>query len=330
MVELGRAGVVRRGLRPMNPLRDWGAVTRLMQVAFQTDVSNPGLPLLPDRAWLQWLRPALSFIELLGMDGPEQMLGFVWEEDGAIVGNATLGLANSHGGIWLLSNVAVHPAYRRRGIARALVDMALAETRRQGGRWLTLHVQGDNAGARDLYFQAGFQSLEAVAEFAGYNVMAGDPVPRGAQLARPSREQWQATQELAAAHLPQSLRAYRHALAGLFHIPHRRNPLEQLADLSLGTTSANWAVLQGERVAGGLVVQTQLSWGAHRAAVVAAPPAQGLVEELLIAQAVEQTRRFASRRLNFALPVSYTAMADALRSRGLREVRTLELMGVAL
>jgi hypothetical protein len=77
-------------------------------------------------------------------------------------------------------------------------------------------------------------------------------------------------------------------------------------------------------------VQTQLSWGAHRVAAWVAPAAQGQVEELLIAQAVEQTRHFASRRMNVALPASYTALADALSDRGLREMRTLELMGIAL
>jgi ribosomal protein S18 acetylase RimI-like enzyme len=330
MVELSRSVSLPRNLRRMNPLRDWGAVTRLMQVAFQTDVTNPGLPLLPDQAWLRWLRPVLSFVEAIGMDAPEQMLGFVWEADGGIVGNATLGLASAQGGIWLLSNVAVHPAYRRRGIARALVDAAIAETRAQGGRWLTLQVQSDNRGARDLYDQTGFRSLESVSEFAGLNVTAGTPVPRAARLVRPTPEQWQATQALAAAHLPEPLRLFRHALSGMFHVAHRRNPLEQLADLALATHWANWSLLWGEQVAGGLVVQTQLSWGAHRVAAWVAPVAQGRVEELLIAQAIDQTRHFASRRMNVALPASYTALADALSDRGLREMRTLELMGIAL
>ncbi len=330
MVELSRSVSLPRNLRPMNPLRDWGTVTRLMQVAFETDVTNPGLPLLPDQAWLRWLRPVLSFVEAIGMDAPEQMLGFVWEADGGIVGNATLGLASTHGDIWLLSNVAVHPAYRRRGIARALVEAAIAEVHRQRGQWLTLQVQSDNRGARDLYEQTGFRSLESVTEFAGLNVAAETPVARAARLVRPTREQWQSTQALVAGHLPEPLRLYRHALSGLFHVPYRRNPLEQLADLAVATHWANWSLLWDEQVAGGLVVQTQLSWGAHRVAAWAAPAAQGQVEELLIAQAVEQTRHFASRRMNVALPASYGALADALRWRGLREMRTLELMGIAL
>ena len=47
MVEVSRSVSLPRNLRRMNPLRDWSAVTRLMQVAFQTDVTNPGLPLRP-------------------------------------------------------------------------------------------------------------------------------------------------------------------------------------------------------------------------------------------------------------------------------------------
>src|SRR5712691_9364317 len=118
MVSLTRARAAIPFIRPMNPFRDGSAVAQLLRLVFQSEVGGGSLPLLPDWPWLRWVSPLINLFEALGMDAPEQMLGYVWECDGRIVGNATLGLSDSQTGIWLLSNVAVHPSFRRRGIAR--------------------------------------------------------------------------------------------------------------------------------------------------------------------------------------------------------------------
>jgi ribosomal protein S18 acetylase RimI-like enzyme len=52
--------------------------------------------------------------------------------------------------------VGVRPAWRRRGIARALLETAFAEFRRRGGRVVTLGVDAENpTGATRLYERAG-------------------------------------------------------------------------------------------------------------------------------------------------------------------------------
>ena len=84
---------------------------------------------------------------------------------------------------------AVHPAYRRLGIARKLLDAVLEEARRIGLLRATLEVRVSNDGAIALYEEAGFVT---VAMRRGYyqdtgedaNVMwldiANDiPTPRG-------------------------------------------------------------------------------------------------------------------------------------------------------
>ena len=55
--------------------------------------------------------------------------GFVWEEDGSIIGNATL-LQSDIPNRYLVANVAVHPDYRRRGIAKGLMTLILISVAR--------------------------------------------------------------------------------------------------------------------------------------------------------------------------------------------------------
>jgi ribosomal protein S18 acetylase RimI-like enzyme len=56
-----------------------------------------------------------------------------------------------------VNGIGVDPAYRRRGIARALLDAAIAEARSRGARRLTLRVFAPNTAARALYESAGFE-----------------------------------------------------------------------------------------------------------------------------------------------------------------------------
>jgi ribosomal protein S18 acetylase RimI-like enzyme len=84
--------------------------------------------------------------------------GFVCVLDGKVVGNLTLipVLVRDH---WryLIVNVAVHPDYRRRGIARQLTVKGLEHIRNHGASSAWLQVRNDNQGAIDLYKSLGFQ-----------------------------------------------------------------------------------------------------------------------------------------------------------------------------
>jgi ribosomal-protein-alanine N-acetyltransferase len=56
-----------------------------------------------------------------------------------------------------ITNIAVHPATRRRGIGRALLRTVLDEARGRGPRLVVLEVRPSNHGARTLYESFGFR-----------------------------------------------------------------------------------------------------------------------------------------------------------------------------
>ena len=58
-----------------------------------------------------------------------------------------------------MMNLAVDPAFRRRGIARALVCALIEELGKMGSRCLTLEVRASNESAQALYAQLGFESV---------------------------------------------------------------------------------------------------------------------------------------------------------------------------
>lgn len=92
----------------------------------------------------------------------------VAERDGVLAGYqlAWLGAGNGH-----LGNLAVAPAHRRAGVARALMDDLLDAARARGVESLTLEVRVSNAAAQGLYRAYGFR---VVAVRRGYYRDSGE------------------------------------------------------------------------------------------------------------------------------------------------------------
>ena len=83
-------------------------------------------------------------------------LWLVAEENGAVagyIGSQTCGDESD------VMNVAVHPDFRRKGIAEALVNALVAELKAIGSRCLTLEVRASNAPAIALYEKMGFAEI---------------------------------------------------------------------------------------------------------------------------------------------------------------------------
>jgi GNAT superfamily N-acetyltransferase len=88
------------------------------------------------------------------------LMGYVWEQDGQIIGNASLIPFRNRGKrIFLIANVATHPDYRRRGIGRALTERVMKQARDKRASAIWLHVRDDNPGAIKLYLDLGFQEI---------------------------------------------------------------------------------------------------------------------------------------------------------------------------
>lgn len=88
---------------------------------------------------------------------PEDVL--VAEHDGAVAGYVRLGEGfgiPAHRHVAVIDGLAVDPDRQRLGIARQLVEAAVAEARHRSARKLTLRVLGHNTGARRVYERCGF------------------------------------------------------------------------------------------------------------------------------------------------------------------------------
>ena len=76
------------------------------------------------------------------------------DESGALIGYLVL---SKYVDAWHVMNVAVAPAWRRHGVASALLTRLLDETRHDAQRGYTLEVRVSNVAAISLYERFGFR-----------------------------------------------------------------------------------------------------------------------------------------------------------------------------
>ncbi len=147
-------------MRPLNVLRDLSAVADLIELCFSSTMDNDGQRYLSDMRRASHDDSFLSWASHMSETASLPMAGFVWEQDGRIVGNSSLIPFRDHGKrVYLIANVATHPDYRRRGIGRALTERSMKQARDKNASAVWLHVREDNPGAIKLYEELGFREI---------------------------------------------------------------------------------------------------------------------------------------------------------------------------
>lgn len=147
-------------IRPFSPTRDLGALAALIEEAFREELAITRSSIVRDMRQMALLgplawaaRPVMPFFT-----------GYVWIEDGQLVGNVSLSRESEQASTWVLSNVAVKTEFRGRGIAGQLLDAAIAHVRQHRGRRILLQVRADNQVALALYRHRGFVSFDTLHE----------------------------------------------------------------------------------------------------------------------------------------------------------------------
>lgn len=213
-------------LRPFDTRRDLLPAADLIELCFAETLTIDGRRYLQKMRATAKAQSASSWGTLAAARSSLPMAGYVWEEDGQVVGNLSLIPFFQRGRrINLIANVSVHPDYRRRGIAKALTHEALEKSRRRRIYEVWLQVREDNPEASSLYSSMGF---EAQGRRSTWNVrpkcLRGE-IPRGARVTIRGARHWHQQSEWLLDnypiamhwHFPLNMQAIRPGLLGLLY-----------------------------------------------------------------------------------------------------------------
>ncbi|MCB0078478.1 MAG: GNAT family N-acetyltransferase [Anaerolineales bacterium] len=315
------------GLRALDPLRDLGAVADLVEEVFADELGPDSRHIMRDLRMMHTLRPLMWMVNSIAPDNYDFLGGYVWEEEGRIVGN--LSLSPLSDGDMIVANVAVSAPYRRRGIARALMNAAIAQAQRRHVHRIWLQVNEQNRAAIALYDSLNFRYRDTVVEMqAEQPDPATLPVPRGVRLVAPINERWHEAYELSRraqnttrfGQGPQSSRSYR---------PQPKSWIERLWQRVVPPARERWWAMEGDDLRGLLtILRRRNRQEADRVELLVAPEGEGQVEGAMVNLLTERLRYRAV--VQSVVAGQQVATRDALRRAGFVERRTLNQMRLTL
>lgn len=316
-------------LRQFDPGRDLARVADLVEMCFADSLDQDG------RNYLRRMRLAAQRGGYLGLPRPLisrsglPLSGFVWEEAGRLVGNLTLIPFTGRGfRYYLIANVAVHPDYRRRGIARGMTTAAIEYIRLRGAHAAWLHVRQENQPAQVLYSSQGFvertRRTSWVYDFTSTLTPANRPDPFGLPG---SRFQVRVSQRTNRDWLTQKNwldRLYPDAFA--WHFSLKKESLRPglwgfIYRMANDLRILHWAVRADNRLLAVLTWQASLGYTDHLW-LAASDEAEGGAIQPLLEQACRQLAH--NRPLSLEYPAGRAA--TAIQAAGFHEHQTLVWM----
>ncbi len=314
-----------RGARPFDPARDLPSVARLLEEAFRSEHTFPlsDAPVLRELGIALW---TMSYAPVF----PENVSGFVWLEEGRIVGNVTVTLDEGHFDRFLISNVAVKPAYRRQGIARALMGMAVDYIRERGAKWVLLNVRPQNPGAIKLYRDLGFQEIETRGDWTLSLPLTPYRDASVPELRPLHSSDQRAVAELIRAATPERVQQFRTPRWTQFGPTWEDRVTESVSDLLVGQVTRRWVAERDGCIAGVVMVRGQHILTPHRITIHVHPDARGQLEARLVTFALHQLTGLPKRELRAGAASTHPELIRALEQHGFKFLNGLMLMALAV
>lgn len=312
-------------IRPVNLPRDLAALAELIEIAFGDEL------VMSDSHMVQDMRQAALLGGLIWMASGARLNGFVWVEDNRIVGNITLSQDPHAWPHWFISNVAVLPGYRGRGIAGRLLDTALGHIRANHGRRVRLQVRQDYETACELYRRRGFSSFDTIYELGLAARHLGAEYSQSDKRLRPIRPRdsqvlWQLVCESAAPVLLEQQLLY----AG----DYRRTLLSQLDNglerFLSGRSRYEWVGYTGRQLAAYGVLKADLYRGPHECELVVIPGERGQWEAGLIGQMLKCASDWPPQNVHASVSTSHPEALAALKAVGFTTQRVLAQMSLEI
>lgn len=310
------------GARPINLNRDIPEVLELLEIVFGESLRSEG-SLAASNVGLD---ASLPFLYRFNLGLTRLSPGFVWEENGRIVGNATL-LRTKLRDRYLVVNVAVHPDFRRQGIARRLMEAIKEQVQAEGGHFILLQVVKDNYPAVDLYKSLNFRVLGSVTSWYS-SVSRVHTIPSAIDSTPPPRirelkgSEWQAAYQLD----QRCLRPELNWPEPLTPDVYKRNWWRRLSDTFNGRQSETWVTTNAQNQLVGMA-QILSEWGRLHTVHMRVDPAWwGRLERPLLAKVTRRLKYLGQRNVRLDHIDNHEEMNELLQAANFDPRRTLTHM----
>ncbi len=271
------------GLRRFDSKRDLTALANLIEVGFAENLDRSGRRMVESLRMfgrLGWLGGLLSRWLLPPAANPQ---GYVWEQEGLVLGNASLLPVTGIPGRWVMANVVVLPQERRKGIGRTLVTRSIEHARLRGAKEIILQVDQDNQAAIALYQTLGFKAFEPRTTWIGKPSQLSTFGVDASRVRQRRGEEWHQQWQMARTLHPEGLLWPYPPSASYFRPRAWQGGLGSRFD-------RHWVWVDGDRLCGSASLRWSHEPGNLRLILLVDREHQGQIEAPLIAAALNATK----------------------------------------
>ncbi|MBP7686329.1 MAG: GNAT family N-acetyltransferase [Thermoflexales bacterium] len=316
-------------LRPMK-LTELDKMLDLMEVAFADDAAREGRSLRADMAGIQRLLPVLRVLMKIKPSFADKFYTLAWEVDSRFVAGITLSQQGSDKQRWYIFNVATHPDFRGRGLARKLVTAALDHVRARGGKRVLLDVRADNVAAYNLYASVGFLHLETSTTLKGTLSHLPDCVWPSDYTVRQLRDgEWQPAFDLAQRVASEATRTVCPITPDQFRDGPVARLMQRVMTRAQKRHAERWLVERAGQPIGLAASYAQLTGRNPHHIKVSLDPAAGDIAPALLAQTINRVVNGTAHACLIDVPGDSSAI-NFLKSIGCEAIETTHQLGLAL
>ncbi len=320
-------------LRPLEIARDLDGFGNLVEIAFTGELVRRGVDIHQELNAVRRLVPIIKLLGWLSADFRHLVDGYVWEDDGKIVGSTLVQRMGHDKTRWYIAAVAVHPDYRRHGIARRLIEAAIAHARTNGATACILDVGTDNAPAYALYTSLGFVHYDGTSEYKLEAIpdRPAPPLPPGYSIRPWKRAAWRIGYELALAETPARAQEYLPVREGEYRTTVLQRALGPFLTRLQGLDQHRYIVVHSNRPVATLrLVAERRNKGTHDIHVQFDPAHRGVLAEPLISRALALLTGYPTRNILITVRTEFTDLVTVLEAYGFTPIEHTHRLGLKL
>jgi len=314
------------GIRPFDISRDLRAVAELISVSFANELDDRGSAALREMRTMSHFGGLLGVLNRSTGEFNDMLNGFVWVEQGHVVGNITVQRADKYATRWQIANVAVSPGFRGRGISRRLMETGIEHATHAGGLWAVLQVYASNSVARRLYASLGFTDVGATVEMRAPRAPIVREKPTHPLLRRFSTGDWQPLYELVNHQLGSQAQWWRSIRRADFQATFE----DQLSEwfwrvIGRGFTYRR-SIQNSSRFEAALLLDARRWRGEHTMQLWVRPEQYGIYDRPLIDWALWRLQEYPRWPIRINVSAEHRSAIDYLERCGFIQQRTLVTM----
>jgi len=320
-------------IRSLDIRKDLDVLAELVAIAFADDATTLGNDFHAEIRMIKKVVPILMILQRLSESFRHTFDGFVAEDQAKFIALVVTGRVRGKSKRWEIGNVATHPDYRRRGLARQLVDRAIEHAKEHGAEMCLLEVRAENTPAYNLYRSQGFEHYDSTTMMKLEKLPSVEFLPvDGYTIRQMKYGEWKPRYELARLEVPQEVQNFIPVSEVDFQVSALEKLFEPIARITQKIDLYRWAFEKDGQLVGtlSLVARRTEAKVFHNMDVRILPDHRSILAEPMLTLALQTLQTYPRQMVRSQIRTSYTDQIETFKKFGFEEIEIAHRLGLKL